>query len=316
MPQASTIPAVSAVLCTYNRADLLADAIDALVHQDHDTPPYEVLVVDNGSTDSTAGVVSQFSGSGRVRYLRETQRGLSHARNCGIRNARAPLVAFTDDDVRVEAGWIKAIVKTFAQQPGVAFIGGKVLPIWLAPPPSWLRVAGAAPRARGDYGDAATSIDAGSPQCLVGANLAIRREVFARIGLFSSTVQRVGDGIGSTEDQELEQRLLAAGYSGWYEPSLVVSALVPEQRLQRGYHRAWHLGHGRFYALMHEPSFERSRASLLGVPLHMYRAAFVSLIAWMRDLLLRRGAHAFAHELQLRFMLGFARQRILGKRHA
>jgi len=92
--------------------------------------------------------------------------------------------------------------------------------------------------------------------------------------------------------------------------------VVPAQRLQRGYHRAWHLGHGRFYALMHDPSFERSRASLLGVPLHVYRAAFVSFLAWIRDLLLCRGAHAFAHELQLRFMLGFARQRILGNRHA
>lgn len=304
------------MLCTYNRAHLLADAINALLRQDQDTPPYELLVVDNGSTDATASVLAQFADSGRVRYLCETQRGLSHARNCGIRNARAPLVAFTDDDVRVDAGWIKTIVKTFAQQPGAAFIGGKVLPIWLALPPPWLRVAGAAPLALVDYGDTATSIDASSPHCLVGANLAIRRDVFARIGLFSSTVQRVGDGIGSTEDQELEQRLLAAGYSGWYEPSLAVSALVPEQRLQRGYHRAWHLGHGRFYALMHDPSFERSRASLLGVPLHVYRAAFVSFMAWIRDLLLRRGAHAFAHELQLRFMLGFARQRILGKRHA
>jgi hypothetical protein len=55
---------------------------------------------------------------------------------------------------------------------------------------------------------------------------------------------------------------------------------------------------------------------LLGVPLHVYRAAVVAFTAWMRDLLLRRGAHAFSHELQLRFMLGFARQRILGKRHA
>jgi glycosyltransferase involved in cell wall biosynthesis len=317
MPSLSNAaPLASVVLCTFNRAGLVADALDALLRQDPDTPPYEVIVVDNNSTDATPSLVERFASSGTVRYLRETRPGVSHARNRGIREARAAIVAFTDDDVRVASNWIKHIVETFADRPHAAFIGGKVLPIWTVPPPAWLRAAGVAPLAIADYGDIAAPLDPRAPRCLLSANLAIRREAFDRIGLFSSSLQRVGDGIGSTEDQEIEQRLLAAGYSGWYEPSLIVHALVPERRLHRNYHRAWHLGHGRFYALMHDPAFERSRTSLLGVPLHVYGAAVRALIAWLRDLILLRGASAFAHELRLRFMLGFARQRILGGRHA
>ena len=309
-------PAVSVVLCTFNRAGLLADAIHALTRQHPDTPLYEVLVVDNNSTDETARIVEEVAARAPVRYLRETHAGVSHARNTGIRAARSPIVAFTDDDVRVDSHWVRTIVRTFSEQPHAAFIGGKVLPIWSAQPPEWLSAAGVAPLAIADYGDEPAPLDPQAPRCLLSANLAIRRDALHRIGLFSTAVQRVGDGIGSTEDQEIEQRLQAAGYPGFYEPRLIVHALVPEQRLRRDYHRAWHRGHGRFYALMRDPVFERSRTSLLGVPLHVYGDALRSSVAWLRDLVLLRRASAFAHELRLWFVIGFARQRILGGRHA
>lgn len=309
-------PDVSVILCTFNRAVELRGALHALLQQGPTPPPYEILIVDNNSRDETPEVVRAFASSGLVTYLFEPEQGLSAARNHGIRHARGAILAFTDDDVRVDPAWVTTIQSAFAQHQDVDFLGGKVLPVWPQPPPGWLTPAGWAPLALVDYGDRPREVDRGNPICLVGANLAVRRSAVDRVGPFSTRLQRVGAGIGSTEDHELELRMLAAGCRGLYEPSVVVRAAVPLERLRRGYHRAWHLGHGRYYALMHEPQFERTVRAIFGVPAHVYRAALFSLGGWLRDLLLLRRAAAFAHELRLRFLVGFTRQRLRDRRHA
>jgi len=310
-------PDLSVVLCTFNRAPLLARALVALVAQAPESPPYEVVVVDNNSTDATRETVRAFEASGAVRYAFEAEQGLSAARNRGIQAARAPLLAFTDDDVCVADTWVSTIVQTFRAQEDLDMLGGPVEPVWEAPPPAWLHEAGLAPLAVLDYGAEPFRITLDRQVCLVGANLAVRRCIFDRVGDFSRTLQRVGDGIGSTEDQELELRVLSAGGIAMYEPRMCVRAQVPRSRLSKRYHRAWHAGHGRFYALMRDPRFERSRrGTLLGVPGHVYRSAIAELAAWARATLRFRTSTAFAHELRLRFLMAFARQRICGRPYA
>ena len=300
---------VSVVLCTFNRATLLADALVALVRQT-DAPPHEVVVVDNNSTDGTGQVAGQFAAAG-VRCVREPAQGLSYARNLGVATASADIIAFTDDDVRVDATWIRSIARAFAENPDVDMVGGKVEPQWGAEPPSWLRQAGHAPLALVDYGAEPLRITPAVPRCLIGANVAIRRRALERLHGFSTRLQRVGDGIGSTEDHEFQMRLLATGGAALYDPRIVARAVVPRERLSKRYHRAWHQGHGRFYALMRDPLFERSRAgAVFGVPAHVYRSAAGEASAWALSLLRGRPSAAFAHELKLRFLAAFARQRI------
>jgi glucosyl-dolichyl phosphate glucuronosyltransferase len=313
-PGTGVAPHVSVVLCTYNRAALLAGAIEALVRQADDPPPYEVIVVDNNSTDATRDVVLRFAPGGIVRYEFEPQQGLSAARNRGIAAARADVIAFTDDDVRVAPNWIRAIAGVFAEHADVDFAGGQVEPEWEAPPPAWLARAGHAPLALVDYGSTPFRVGREGAVCLVGANLCVRRKAFERAGLFSTALQRVGNGIGSTEDHELELRLLANGGTGWYEPRMTVRALVPRGRLTKQYHRAWHTGHGRFYALMRDPAFEGTNPrTLLGVPTHVYRKAARELTGWLRSLLRRDAAETFRRELRVRFFLAFIWQRISGR---
>jgi glucosyl-dolichyl phosphate glucuronosyltransferase len=300
---------VSVVLCTFNRATLLAGALTALVEQ-VDAPPYEVVVVDNNSTDGTRRVVDTFAASGLVRYVREPAPGLSYARNHGVATASADILAFTDDDVRVDATWIRSLARAFAEHPDVDMIGGKVEPEWQADPPAWLQQAGHAPLALVDYGAVPLRIVPDVPRCLIGANVAIRRRAVERLHGFSPHLQRVGDGIGSTEDHHFQTRLLESGGSALYDPRIVARALVPGERLSKRYHRAWHQGHGRFYALMRDPLFERSRGAVFGVPAHVYRSALGEASAWAVSLLRGRPSAAFAHELHLRFLAAFARQRI------
>jgi glycosyltransferase involved in cell wall biosynthesis len=85
---------ITAVLCTYNRAELLAEALDSLLAQSLAPETYEILVVDNGSTDATVDVVQAFGARHLVRYLLEQRLGLSHARNTGAAAARTPYVAY------------------------------------------------------------------------------------------------------------------------------------------------------------------------------------------------------------------------------
>jgi glycosyltransferase involved in cell wall biosynthesis len=302
-------PAVSVVLCTFNRAGLLGGALAALVAQ-VDAPPYEVIVVDNNSTDGTRAVIASFAATGLVTCVHEPVQGLSYARNRGVAAASAAVVAFTDDDVRVEPTWVGAIARAFAEHPDLDMIGGRVDPEWQADPPEWLREAGSAPLALVDYGAAPLRITPDAPQCLIGANVAIRRRALDRLHGFSPHLQRVGDGVGSTEDHDFQTRLLAKGGAALYDPRIAARAIVPGDRLSKRYHRAWHQGHGRFYALMRDPLFEQSRTALFGVPVHVYRSAAAEASAWIVSLLRGRRSAAFAHELKLRFLAAFARQRI------
>ena len=301
---------ISVVLCTYNRSKLLADSLTAILRQS-DPPQYEVVVVDNNSTDDTRDVIDRFVSTGIVRYVFEPVQGLSHARNRGLAMTTADIVAFTDDDVRVSPTWVRSIATAFAEHPDVDIVGGKVEPEWEADPPEWLPHAGYAPLALVDYGAEPFRIVPTQPRCLIGANVAMRRRALERVHGFSTRLQRVRDGIGSTEDHDCQMRLLNAGASALYDPRIAARALVPRERLSKRYHRAWHKGHGRFYALMRDPLFERSNAgTVFGVPAHVYRGAMGEATAWAASLLLGRVSAAFAHELKLRFLMAFAIHRI------
>ena len=280
--------ALTVAICTYNRASRLLAALRALAAQRDSATPFEILVVDNNSTDETGSVVQSFGGA--VRYVFEGRQGLSYARNAAIEAATGEVIAFTDDDVEAAPGWAATLKGAFDEHTEVECIGGRVLPRWPTPPPPWVTRAHWAP--------------------LALRRRAFRRSVFDRIGLFSPAVQRVKDGVGSTEDHELLLRLYAAGGKALYRPDLLVTADVPPDRLTRGYHRRWHRGHGRFHALMRTPSMERTnRGRLLGVPAHLFRTAAQDAAAWLTLRMRGDAAAAFAHETRLWFFSGFVKER-------
>jgi GT2 family glycosyltransferase len=246
----------------------------------------------------------------RVRYEFQPRQGLSHARNAGIAASRAALLAFTDDDVRAEPDWVAAVVRAFDEHPEAAAVGGRVLPVWPAPPPGWLTRDHWAPLALLDHGPAPLTVDAERPICLIGANLAVRRALFEEIGVFETGFQRVKDTIGSLEDHEFMLRLLAAGRRAVYDPRIVIHAEIQPNRLERSYHRRWHSGHGHFHALLRSEHMERTRrGTVLGVPAHLFRQAIRDAAGWVKAAAQRDAARAFHHEVRLRFFIGFIRTR-------
>jgi glycosyltransferase involved in cell wall biosynthesis len=304
-------PVVSVIVSTYNRADMLGDALASVLAQQPGSAPFEVVVVDNNSSDATAAIVREAAiRDSRVRALFEPCQGLSHARNAGIAAARGRILTFTDDDVRAEPDWIDAIVRAFDESPDAAFVGGKVLPDWPCVPPAWLTRAHWAPLALADYGEGRLDVSSDHAICLVGANLSVRRDVFDCVGAFAAGLQRVKDGIGSCEDHEFQLRCLRAGKRGVYDPRIVIHADVQPNRLTQEYHRRWHTGHGHFHAVMHDEGLERSRlGTVWGVPAHLYRQAAGDLVGWAAARIRRQPERAFAHELRWRFFHGFWRTR-------
>jgi len=300
---------VSVVLCTYNRADRLTVALDALARQ-RSGADYEVIVVDNNSTDHTAEVVrtaAERSG-GRLRYVFERSQGLSYARNRGIEVARGAIVAFTDDDVRVGDDWVERIVRALDAHPEVDYVGGRVMPHWLQQPPRWLTTAHWSPLALQDYGPEPLVSSRDRAICLVGANLAFRRPVFDYVGGFAPELGRVKDGIGSTEDHDMQLRIWRAGMRGLYEPAIVAYADVTPDRMTRAYHRRWHRGHGRHCATMRlrelvpadmgPMSEPRDIVSIFGSPAYVYADVKYFAWRWIRALVRREDSFFYANKLR------------------
>jgi len=302
---------ISVVVPTYNRCELLPGAVESLLSEESNGLRYEVIVVDNNSTDKTREVVRNFSNAAHpVRYVFEPRQGNAYARNSGIKQSRAPIVAFVDDDVRASRDWLATIKRTFEQHPQVGFIGGKVLPVWRISPPAWLTSQHWMPLGLQDHGDNELLLDSIRGTGLISANLAIRRTVFERVGMFSPKVQMVKDRIGGMEDHELIDRLWRSGIIGMYVPDLVVEAPVDSERVKKKYHRRWHKGHGRNYAIMREEKMEKASWYLLGVPAPLYKQALVDSFGLLKHTVRGHEEHAFLCEVRLRFFFGFWRTRL------
>jgi glycosyltransferase involved in cell wall biosynthesis len=303
---------ISVVISTYNRCRLLPAALHALLAQNPADFQFEVLVVDNNSTDHTRSVVQSLAAQNpeKLKYVFEPKQGVSYGRNAGIANAKASIIAFTDDDVHVAPGWVYQIKLGFEANPDIDFLGGKVVPRWSRVPPSWLTAAHWTPLALLDYGDERFYVDSGRPLCLLSANLACRRRAFEKVGMFKTDFQRVRNGIGSLEDHELLLRLWRTNSRGLYLPELVVTTEIEPERMEKQYHRRWYAGHGRFYAELRAEEMERSRVGkILGVPAHFYRRALQDAFGWTFSMIRNQPSQAFQHEVQLHYFGGFLRRR-------
>jgi glycosyltransferase involved in cell wall biosynthesis len=316
----STVPDVSVVISTYNRAEVLPRAIQSLLEQDLDPARFEIVIVDNNSSDDTRQTVEAILGKApNLRYVFEGRQGVSYGRNAGILAAHAPNIAFTDDDVRVSPNWLSTIVRTLAEHPEVACVGGRVLPNWAGPWPGWLTREHWGPLALLDYGDSPVYVNARKRLCLITANVAYRRQVFEWIGMFSPHVQTLGR-VAATEDHEILLRLWRAGGQGLYWPALTATADIVPERMRPAYHRRWHHRHGRFLAMMHDEDLEQTRVGrFLGIPGHIYRQSASALLGWIGQALRGDSGKAFAHEVGFWTTLGFIearwREGLRGRRH-
>ncbi len=128
---AENLTQISLVICTYNRDKYLPGTLATIAKQTIDKSKFELLIIDNNSTDNTAVIAKKFIAENpqiNTRYFFETNKGLSFARNRGIAEAATPVIAFVDDDVILPGNYLDALQDFFNEQPGAAGAGGKVIP--------------------------------------------------------------------------------------------------------------------------------------------------------------------------------------------
>ncbi len=228
--------AVSVVVCTYNRQKYIGDNLLHLKQQSISPECYEVLVINNNSTDNTAGICQDFINENKLshfHYFNETHQGHTYARNRGIKEAKGRLIAFIDDDAMVDVDYVKNIIAFFDDHAETMAIGGKIVPIYEGEPPQWMSVYLLPLVAALDMG--ATAKPFKGTKFPIGANMAFRESVFEKYGLFDVNLGRRGTGLEGGDEKELVYRLKKDRASVYYVPEVLVRHVIPEKRLQMDY---------------------------------------------------------------------------------
>ncbi len=240
---------ISAIICTHNRDTYLGAAIDSLLAQ-QTAVGFEVVVVDNGSTDRTREVVEQRLADARLRYVFEPVLGLSVARNTGAESSRGKILAYLDDDAEASVSWLDTLHSAFEANSKLAIAGGKVTLIY--PPgqsaPRWLSPGLAANLGAYDLGDKIIYID--NPGLTPrGLNYAIRRSFLEEVGGFDTNLGRVGKKLLSNEELQMTELAIKLSWQVAYLPDALVAHNVQTERLQRSwfFSRGWWQGISECY---------------------------------------------------------------------
>jgi glycosyltransferase involved in cell wall biosynthesis len=227
-------PFVSVIIPTYNRAGMLADTLRSLMQQTYPSDRYEIIVVDNNSSDGTPQAVAGLVKGSPVpiTYLCEKRQGVHYARNSAVKHARGSILYFTDDDMLADSMALAELVRSFTVDVRVASATGRVLPRWEAPPPEWiLKFCRNGWLSLNDQGEGwfASDEDPGVYSC----HMAVRRDVFLQSGGFNPE-NTAGEWIGDGETG-LNLKIRALGYRFAYNGRSIVYHMIPSVRMTQDY---------------------------------------------------------------------------------
>lgn len=270
-------PALSVVLATRNRVASLRATLATLAAATAPDGGWEVIVVDNGSSDGTAEAVAACAETSPVpvRLVSESRPGKSWAVNAGIQAVRGAIVAFTDDDVHVHPGWPSAIVDALAD-PAWAGAGGRIVPDVEGALPRWLSLDGAdRPMHLGGFDLGAEPARLVAPP--FGANMAFRRDVFERYGGFRTDLGPAPGRYLPGQDTEFGHRLLRGGEALRWVPAAVVRHRVRPETMTEQYVTSWYFAYGRMSVRTGRAAVGRR---LFGVPSSLLARWGRTVVRW------------------------------------
>jgi glycosyltransferase involved in cell wall biosynthesis len=225
---------ISLVVCTYNRADILPRCLEAACAQTLAPKEYEIVAVDNASTDNTAAIVRAIAkrGGTQIRYLYEPRKGLSHARNAGTLAARAPVVCYIDDDAIAARHLLFETVRVFDRHPGAGCVGGRI-DLCLPPAlPWWYSDLLAGYFSRFTLGfDRVTQV-VEMHQYPFGANISFRKSALEAAGRFNASLGRIGKDFSGGEEIEAACKIARLGWGIYYTPFAAVQHCILPGRIR------------------------------------------------------------------------------------
>ncbi len=289
-------------ICTHNGQATIGGCLDALSKQHFSRQRFVVLVVDDGSTDGTAGRIRRFqreTPTVNCRVISQPRAGLSAARNAGLQHADAPIVAYIDDDAIADPAWLEGVLNAFRTFPTAGAVGGQVVVRWQSPRPTWWQDDLDEVFNRFRPADEPTTLD--FPQLPYGCNFAVRRDAACRLGGFRTDLGRQNGRLLAGEETDLLLRMIQGGHQVAYWPTAIVEHLALANRVSRRYilKRAWH--HGRSLARITAdcPGLVRTIPALRDCVWRMIRHAprYRFRLAHWKYWLLRFGYHYEARTL-------------------
>jgi glycosyltransferase involved in cell wall biosynthesis len=243
---------ISVIICTYNRASYVRRTLSSFFAQSGlDRIDHELVVIDNNSTDDTRATVEAFQPRSNLRYVFEERQGIACARNRGLVETQADVVAYLDDDVIVNPGWLESLAACLADT-NADVVGGRTYLAFEKPPPPWLGKDFRTLLAEMDFGPDRTIISDG--RGIFSLNLGLRRSALPAAQPFDERLGRKGRKRLGGEETKLIRGMAAAGRRVVYEPTMIVGHIVEPERMTWRYFQRLAVATGQTDALNDEPA--------------------------------------------------------------
>jgi glycosyltransferase involved in cell wall biosynthesis len=228
---------LSIIICSYNRASYISDALTSLYGQSSGLDDFEVIIVDNNSIDNTKEVYAQWrqtNTNGQFSFISETKQGASFARNTGAAIAKGEWVCFMDDDAVATTDYVKNIIKHIQDQPFIVGFGGRIIPKYIPAEPKWMSYYVSSLVGNFDYAPTACAFENGKYP--LESNMIVKKSVYDQIGGFNVNLPGV---VGTLriggEGKELFYKIIALGHTIYYDPSICVHHVVEVKKLTSEY---------------------------------------------------------------------------------
>jgi glycosyltransferase involved in cell wall biosynthesis len=306
---------LTVVIPTFNRGSLLRRTLESLSRA---AKPggleTRVMVVDNNSTDDTKTVVkaSQADLGLEIEYVFEPRQGKSRSLNTAIEMADGDLIGMIDDDEEVAEDWLETIADVFINRwETVDFIGGRYIPQWETPPPSWLPRKYTGVVGFSNPGEEELAYGPTFAGMMPGGNAVVKLSALLEVGCYNEQLGPVGGNLMGCEDDDMYHRLLDAGKRGFYCPRLNIYHRVPAYRLTKKYFRRWCYGWGASQSVIDLQRTDYVGPRLFGVPRYLYGDALRGTFGMTKGLLTGNRDAAFADELSVWILAGFFKERNL-----
>jgi glycosyltransferase involved in cell wall biosynthesis len=228
---------LSIIICSYNRASYISDALTSLYNQSSELDNFEVIFVDNNSTDNTKEVYAiwrQTNTNGQFTFISETKQGASFARNTGAAIAKGEWVCFMDDDAVATPNYVENILKHIQNKPDAVGFGGRIIPKYIPSEPKWMSYYVSSLVGNFEYAPIACAFENGKYP--LESNMIVKKTVYDQIGGFNVNLPGV---VGTLriggEGKELFYKILALGHIIYYDPAICVHHVVEVKKLTSEY---------------------------------------------------------------------------------
>lgn len=228
---------LSIIICTYNRDKYIYNVLKSLAENTLSKNLYEIVLINNNCTDQTSRECSRFAQDYpdvRFRSYIETNQGLSHARNRGIKESQGEILVYVDDDALVNKEYLQTYADFFHNHPDIDAAGGPIIPQYETAEPSWMSYFTKALITGYKYlGDKEREFPKNDYPG--GGNAAYRSDVFKKVGLFNIKLGRKGDSLIGAEEKDIFDKMTALGMRFFYLPNAILYHLIPEKKLSKEY---------------------------------------------------------------------------------